>query len=246
MPWPAIGAIGAGVLGLIGSERANRQNRREAARNRAFQERMRATQYQTAVADMEAAGLNPALAYKAGGAGTPSGAVAPAHENVASSALQVSHLRKSIDLLNEQVSKTRQEGKAAKAAADVATDRANYLRDRGELILPDGRRVRGVPRLIEMVDAEVDQARYGATNTAALADRNRELARIAGPMGDLSERLGEWLPVLGLAGTAGAGGASALARLLSARKRKTILNRKVTGGLSDLGARLGRSLRRRR
>ena len=39
-----------------------------------FQERMRDTQYQSAVADMQKAGLNPMLAYQQGGNAAPQGA----------------------------------------------------------------------------------------------------------------------------------------------------------------------------
>lgn len=69
---PVIG----GALGFAGNERSNAANARQAQMNRDFQERMSNTAYQRATADMRAAGLNPALAYQQGGAGTPGGAQA--------------------------------------------------------------------------------------------------------------------------------------------------------------------------
>lgn len=68
--------------GIIGGERANAANATQSREQMEFQERMRKTQYQTAVEDMKKAGLNPALAYQQGGAGTPSGAQATMQNTV--------------------------------------------------------------------------------------------------------------------------------------------------------------------
>jgi cytoskeletal protein RodZ len=63
----------AGLLGDAGTAYSSYRN---AAMNRDFQEEMSGTSYQRAVADLNAAGLSPMLAYSKGGASTPSGSVA--------------------------------------------------------------------------------------------------------------------------------------------------------------------------
>lgn len=56
----------------------NQQNMEESQRNRDYQERLSNSAYQRTMQDMEAAGLNPILAYQKGGASTPSGSQATA------------------------------------------------------------------------------------------------------------------------------------------------------------------------
>ncbi|WNK14965.1 MAG: DNA pilot protein [Microvirus sp.] len=71
--WPAIGAAAGGITGgvmdMFGQESANEANRELQASSQAWQEKMRASQYQTAVQDLKSAGLNPMLAYTQGGSG---------------------------------------------------------------------------------------------------------------------------------------------------------------------------------
>lgn len=80
-----VASVGGSLLGYQGQKEANETSIQEAAKNREFnsaeaakqrawQEQMRSTGYQTAMQDLKAAGLNPMLAYSQGPAAMPTGA----------------------------------------------------------------------------------------------------------------------------------------------------------------------------
>jgi hypothetical protein len=72
-----LGAIIGGAASLAGSALTAHLSKRESARNRRYQERMSNTAHRREVEDLRAAGINPILSAKLGGASTPVGAVAP-------------------------------------------------------------------------------------------------------------------------------------------------------------------------
>lgn len=200
MPIPSW--VGAGALGFLGSERSNRVNQGEAQRNRdfqadqaevnrGFQERMRNTEWQSAVADMTAAGINPAVAYSRGGASSPSGSMAggsmaaPAHDSV-SSAMQGARMRSELQLLEQSIAKTAAEGRAAGAIATREEARnLGYGISEG----PGGTMKidYSLPGLVQETQAMVRERIANASRAGSMAD-------ISGVGGQVAQGFGEIMP----------------------------------------------------
>jgi len=90
-PLPAIAPVLGAAGSYFGTQQTNSANAAQSQAQMNFQAEQSATAYQRAVKDMQAAGLNPMLAYSQGGASTPAGAQAQM-QNALGSAVQGAHV----------------------------------------------------------------------------------------------------------------------------------------------------------
>jgi hypothetical protein len=132
--------LGGAALNYYGAKQANKANREMAREQMGFQERMSNTAYQRAMADMQAAGLNPMLAFQQGGASTPGGSTATMQNEMApavGSALQARQVRAQIAQTNALTSLMKAELPEKEKAAEIFSGKGGqWLKWFKELVGP--------------------------------------------------------------------------------------------------------------
>lgn len=127
----SLAPVVGGAFSAYGQHLANVSNERIARQNREFQERMSSTSYQRAMGDLSAAGLNPMLAFKQGGASTPSGATATMGNvlgELGASAKSAVMIRKQLQLLQSEIDNVdANTSKTHAETANIAAGTADYL-----------------------------------------------------------------------------------------------------------------------
>lgn len=136
----AVGSVFGAVTGTTDTNKLNQQMARE---QMDFQADMSNTSYQRSMQDMKTAGLNPILAYKQGGASTPSGASAKMENPVATgmdlfnkttaTALAMKRNSKELKLLDEQIRATKNTGSKAFQDSLVSAFNAKSLKNQNDV-----------------------------------------------------------------------------------------------------------------
>lgn len=192
--WIPLAAAGIAAAGGIISSALNA---REARKNREFQERMSSTAHQREVADLRAAGINPAF-RSMGGASAPPGDRAEIEDVVGkgvSTALAAKQMQANIDLTKAQAEKLRMESASINMEWEAGKwDRLVSEKEISQMSAEQKRMELGFLR--RQLEADIQQRVSSAEAARARAALDRAALTGALNVQQFEERVGELGPIL--------------------------------------------------
>ncbi|WXW90262.1 MAG: minor capsid protein [Microviridae sp.] len=200
MPFPFMAAatLGAAALSAYGQRSANKANRESSREQMAFQESQSSSAVQRQMRDMKAAGINPILAGKYGGASSPGGASYDAGNvlsdipTAVSSAIQLKRLKAELEnmsVTNDNLRANTQQIRsqtalnnvsAKKVASDILmsqADRARALALQPAYNAAGGIISGGISSAKRAGDIVLDVIRSKADKSRAVAQSRKDYAK---------------------------------------------------------------------
>jgi len=190
-----VASLAGGLLGNVGRTEA-------ASAQQAFQEKMSGTAFQRQIADLKAAGINPMLAAKLGGASTPPGAMPQIMDVVTpalSSAQQMQSTQTQAGVGEQQIQLSKdQQAVAVETGKKIAQETLN-ARTQGDVIAMTVRQLKANTRLL---DAQTAVSQANAALIAKQIEKTRAEAVLlnidAASMQELEKALGASNPTFKL------------------------------------------------
>ena len=169
------GGLVGGVLGLVGQNQTNQKNWDIAQANNEWSAQQYATRYQTTVKDLQAAGLNPMLAYGQGpGTAPTASAVAPMQNSLGSAVEGYNKTRATsaaAALQTEQLKQVDSQTQLNTAQAAKAHEEAKVASEQAQnLVVDRQKRTEEIPQVKQSTATLADQAKaYQGQATASAA-----------------------------------------------------------------------------